>query len=256
MTAGTEVGATVAAGVWEGLSTLLAGRAFTDLTHAFHPGQPHFPAFPDEHRETLFDIERGDGFTVHRYSIVGQWGTHVDPPSHFIAGGRTLENIPVEEMILPLVVLDISAKVTENPDATPSLADVASWERKNGPVPDGAFVALRTGWSRRWPDGERMANRDSGGISHTPGWSQEVLQFLVEERNIRAIGHEQTDTDPGQATSRQDFSLETYILAQGRWQIELLANLGSLPEAGAAIVATWPKPQRGSGFPARVFAIH
>ena len=101
-----------------------------------------------------------------------------------------------------------------------------------------------------------MANRDSDGVSHAPGWSSEVLRFLVEKRNIRAIGHEQTDTDPGKATSRSDFSLETYILAQGRWQIELLAGLESLPEAGAAIVATWPKPQGGSGFPARVFAIH
>jgi kynurenine formamidase len=70
------------------------------------------------------------------------------------------------------------------------------------------------------------------------------------------VGHEQTDTDPGLATSRQDFALETYVLAQNRWQIELMANLDGLPEAGAALIATWPKPLRGSGFPARVFAIH
>ena len=60
---------------------------------------------------------------------------------------------------------------------------------------------------------------------------------------------------PGLATSRQDFSLETYVLEQGRWQIELMASLDGLPESGAAIVAAWPKPQGGSGFPARVFAI-
>lgn len=243
-------------GFWADLHPLLAGRSFSDLTHAFHPGQPHFPAFPDESREAVFDLEKGDGFTAHRYSIIGQWGTHVDPPSHFVRGGRTLDQIPVEEMILPLVILDITARVTIDADATPKMEDVQAWERRNGTIPPGAFVALRTGWSHRWPDADAMANRDDGGVSHTPGWSQEVLSFLIEKRAVTAVGHEQTDTDPGLATSRQDFSLETYVLAQNRWQIELMANLEGLPEAGAALVASWPKPLQGSGFPARIFAIH
>ncbi|MDD1476927.1 cyclase family protein [Arthrobacter sp. H16F315] len=243
-------------GFWDGLEPLLRGRSFTDLTHAFHPGQPRFPAFPDEVRETLFDLEKGDGFTAHRYSIVGQWGTHVDPPSHFIRGGRTLDQIPVEDMVLPMVILDITARVNASADATPTMKDVQAWESRNGVIVPGAFVALRTGWSQHWPDTSAMANRDEGGISHTPGWSQEVLSFLIEERSVTAVGHEQTDTDPGMATSRQDFSLETYVLAQNRWQIELMANLEGLPEAGAALIASWPKPFRGSGFPARVFAIH
>jgi kynurenine formamidase len=241
--------------LWEGLQAVIAGRRFVDLTHAFHPGQPHFAAFPDEQREALFDLDKGDGFTAHRYTIVGQWGTHVDPPSHFIRGGRTLDQIPVEEMILPLVVLDISQRVAGNPDATPTLQDVQEWETRNGPVPEGSFIALRTGWSGRWPDAVAMANRDSEGLSHTPGWSKEVLSFLVEQRAVAAVGHEQTDTDPGLATSRHDFSLETYVLEQGRWQVELMANLDGLPESGAAVVASWPKPLGGSGFPARVFAI-
>jgi len=242
--------------LWNDLRPLLAGRTFTDLTHAFHPGQPHFPAFPDEIRDAVFDLERGDGFTAHRYSIIGQWGTHVDPPSHFIRGGRSVDQIPVQEMILPLVVLDITERVSSHADAVPTVQDIEAWEGRNGGVPEGSFVALRTGWSRRWPDAEAMANRDAEGVSHTPGWSQDVLSFLIEERAVAAIGHEQTDTDPGLATSRLDFSLETYVLAQNRWQIELLANLDGLPEAGAAVIATWPKPLHGSGFPARVFAIH
>lgn len=244
------------AGLWDGLQALLAGRSFTDLTHAFHPGQPHFSAFPDEIREAVFDLEKGDGFTAHRYSIIGQWGTHVDPPSHFIRGGRTLDEIPVEDMVLPLAILDITARVTANTDATPTMEDVQEWESRNGAIAPGSFVALRTGWSHRWPDADAMANRDDKGVSHTPGWSQEVLSFLIEERSVTAVGHEQTDTDPGLATSRQDFSLETYVLARNRWQIELMANLNGLPEAGAILIASWPKPLHGSGFPARVFAIH
>ncbi|MFK0041416.1 cyclase family protein [Paenarthrobacter sp. NPDC090517] len=242
--------------LWQDLAPVLLNRTFTDLTHAFHPGQPHFPAFPDEARETLFDLEKGDGFTAHRYSIVGQWGTHVDPPSHFVRGGRTLDQLPVEDMVLPLVVLDIRSRVHTDPDATPTMEDVRQWEARNGAIAPGSFVALRTGWSSRWPDTAAMANVDDAGISHTPGWSRDVLEYLIEKCQITAVGHEQTDTDPGMATSRQDFSLETYLLAQDKWQIELMANLDHVPEAGAALIASWAKPLEGSGFPARVFSIH
>ncbi|MEU5764529.1 cyclase family protein [Streptomyces asoensis] len=242
--------------LWALHRELTAGTVRTDLTHAFHPGQPHFPAFPDEKRDMPFDMSRGDGFNVHLYTIVGQWGTHVDPPVHFVAGGRTLDEIPVDEMILPLVVLDITERVATDPDAVPTLADVAAWEARNGRVPEGAFVALRTGWGRRWPDPAAMANRDEAGVSHCPGWSADVLRHLFEEAGVTAIGHEQTDTDPGLATSAGDFGLEDYVLRRDRWQIELMANLDRVPEAGALIVATWAKPLGGSGFPARVFALH
>lgn len=241
--------------LWDLYRAQLQPRRFTDLTHAFHPGQPKFPDFPDQELDLVFDYSKGHGFQVHRYTHVGQWGTHVDPPIHFIAGGRTLDELPVREMILPLVVLDISVRAAGDADATPTLADIGAWETRHGPIPAGAFVALRTDWSKRWPDGAAMANRDADGIAHYPGWSREVLSLLFESRNVTAVGHETTDTDPGIATSRGDFSLETYVLARDRWQIELMANLDQVPEAGALVVASWPKPRGGSGYPARVFAI-
>lgn len=241
--------------LWELFAREIAPRRFVDLTHAFHAGQPKFPDFPDGTQEFFFDYSLGHGFQVHRYTHVGQWGTHVDPPVHFIAGGRSLDELPVSDMILPLVVLDISARATEDADATPRLADIAAWEARHGRIPAGSFVALRTDWSKLWPDPAAMANKDADGRSHCPGWSAEVLRLLLEERGVVAVGHETTDTDPGLATSAGDFSLETYVLAQDRWQIELMANLSELPEAGALIVASWPKPRGGSGFPARVFAV-
>ena len=103
--------------LWSLFQSALVGATFTDLTHPFQPGQPHFAAFPDEERSMVFDFAKGDAFQVHRYGFVGQWGTHVDPPIHFIEGGRTLDAIPVSEMLLPLVILDITAKVAGNPDA-------------------------------------------------------------------------------------------------------------------------------------------
>ena len=240
--------------LWAFLESTQAGATFVDLTHSFHPGQPKFPLFPDEERSLVFSHENSS-FQVDRYAFVGQWGTHVDPPLHFVKGGRPLDQIPVKEMLLKLCVLDISARVVGNADAVPTLEDLSVWEAHHGRVPAGAFVALRTGWSARWPDAERFANKDAAGVSHTPGWSLPVLRALFEDRGITAVGHEQIDTDPGIATSAGSYGLEDYILRRDRWQIELLANLDKVPEAGALIAAMWPKARGGSGFPARAMAI-
>lgn len=238
----------------------LKTKQFVDLTHSFEPGIPHWPGFPDEKRETLYWYEEGvgtlgSGFYAQKYCLVGQWGTHVDPPAHFVKGLRTIDRIDVKEMILPLVVIDLHEKVYLDPDYTITIDDVKVWESKHGPIPEGAFVAMRTDWSRHWPDMAAMLNKDAEGVAHYPGWSMEVLKYLYEERKITASGHETTDTDPGIATSRGDYSLETYILRQNRYQIELLTNLDKVPETGALVVVAFPKPEGGSGFPARVFAI-
>jgi kynurenine formamidase len=247
------------ASLWE-IYSVLKTKRFVDLTHAFAPGIPHWPGFPDEKRETLYYYDegvgsQGSGFFAQRYSIVGQWGTHVDPPAHFVKGGRTVDEIDVKEMLLPLVVLDVHDAVAKNPDYTLSMKDVENWEKKHGPVPEGAFVAMRTDWSKRWPDIDKMLNKDDKGVSHYPGWSLEVLKYLYGKRKITASGHETTDTDPGVAAGKGDFSLEIFILQSNHYQIELLTNLDQVPEFGALLVASFPKPKKGSGFPARVFAI-
>lgn len=238
----------------------LQSKQFVDLTHAFSPGIPHWPGFDDEELVTTYSYDKGvgtkgAGFLAHRYTIPGQWGTHVDPPAHFVRGKRFLDEIPVKEMILPLVVVDVSGKVQQNPDYQVTMEDVQAWEAKYGQIPANSFVALRTDWSKRWPDPEKMRNADGRGIAHYPGWSRPVLTHLYEKRGITASGHETTDTDPGFATSKGDYSLETYVLSQNKFQIELLTNLDNVPECGAIAVVTFPKPKEGSGFPARVFAI-
>jgi len=246
--------------VWK----MLQKKEFVDLTHTFEPGIPHWPGFPDEERTTLFwydDIPPGPGtlgtgFYAQEFCHVGQWGTHVDPPAHFIRGLRTVDQIEVKEMVLPLVVIDVHKKVEQNPDYTIAMDDVRSWEKKHGKIPKGAFVAMRTDWSKRWPDITAMQNKDAYGIAHYPGWSLDVLTYLYEVRKITASGHEPTDTDPGIATSQGDYSLEAYILNTDHFQIELLNNLDLVPEAGALVVIAFPKPKDGSGFPARVFAIN
>ena len=197
----------------------------------------------------------GVGFFSELFTHVGQWGTHVDPPAHFIKGLRTVDQIDPKEMVLPLVVIDVHREAAADPDYTLSLERVKKWEKDHGQIPGGAFVAMRTDWSKRWPDATKMENKDGKGAAHYPGWSLPALKFLYQERRITASGHETTDTDPGIAASKDDYSLETYILSTNHYQIELLTNLDQVPEAGAIVVATFPKPKDGSGFPARVFAI-
>jgi kynurenine formamidase len=238
----------------------LRAHRWIDLTHAFRPGIPHYHAFPDEERTALFHFDEGvgtlgDGFLAHEYRHIGQWGTHMDPPIHFVRGGRAMDEVGVEEMILPLVVLDVRDRVAGDHDFTLGAADVRAWEAEHGRIPERGFVAMLTGWGARWPDGEAMQNRDADGVAHYPGWGTEALELLVQERGITAIGHDTTDTDPGAAISAGQVPAETYILAADRWQLELMANLERVPPSGAIVVATWPKPEGGSGFPARAFAI-
>jgi kynurenine formamidase len=234
-------------------ATLHAAR-FVDLTHAFAPGTPHWKGMPDETVKRPFTIAH-DGFNIDIFTHPGQWGTHVDPPAHFHEGMRTVDRIDPNQFVLRLVVLDVHDAVARNPDYVVTLADVKAWEQRHGPIPEGAFVALRTDWSKRWPDNAALQNVDARGVAHYPGWSREVLTYLYETRHITASGHETTDTDPGSATTRDDYSLESYILGTDHFQIELLANLDQVPEAGALVLVSFPKPENGSGFPARVVAV-
>ena len=246
-------GGTTPVSLQQALAVIKSHR-FVDLTHDFAPGIPHWKGASDERVTTLYTVEK-DGFHIEEFCHVGQWGTHVDPPAHFHVGMRSVDQIDPSEMVLPLVVLDVHDKVAANPDYVLSLDDVHAWERRHGRIPKGAFVAMRTDWSKRWPDDAALANRDAAGVFHYPGWSLAVLKLLYEQRGITASGHETTDTDPGLATTRDDYSLESYVLQTNHYQIELLANLDQVPEAGAIVIVSFPKPRGGSGFPARVIAI-
>lgn len=232
----------------------IAASRFVDLTHGFRPGIPHWPGFPNERVRTLYTYAK-DGFLAQEFCHVGQWGTHVDAPTHFAPGGKTVDQIDVKQMLLPLVVIDVHRQVARDPDYTLTMNDVRAWEAAHGPIPAHAFVAMRTDWSKRWPNMAAMENKDAKGVAHYPGWSMPVLRYLYLVRHVTATGHETTDTDPGIAASHGDYSLESWLLHQGHYQIEMLAHLDRVPESGALVMVTFAKPIGGSGFPARVIAI-
>lgn len=238
---------------WPTLQQLQEGK-WIDLTHAFSENIPHWKGFPSMRLRNVYTYEKG-GFWAQEFTHVGQWGTHIDPPAHFHKGLRTVDQILPEEMILTLVAIDVREKVKQNPDYILTLQDIRDWEARNGPIPAGSFVAMQTGWSSRWPDDIAMQNRDRDGVAHYPGWSLETLKFLYETRKITASGHETTDTDPGISTTKDNYECESYVLGTNHYQIELIANLDRVPEKGAILICTFPKPAQGSGFPARLIAI-
>lgn len=230
---------------------------FIDLTHAFHPGIPHatgLTGVPDQKFESLYNFEE-HGFQAHIYTHVGQWGTHVDPPGHFKPGGRMVDQITVKEMLLPMVCFDCTEKSQKNPDYLFTLDDLKQWELLHGNVPGDAFAVMKTEWSKFWPSRALMMNFDAEGMAHFPGWSKDVVRYLIEERKVKAFGHETTDTDGGITISKNIYPVESLILEKDCYQIELLNNLTQVPQVGAIASVTFPKPKDGSGYPARVFAI-
>jgi kynurenine formamidase len=230
----------------------IAGKKFVDLTHAFGPetpvwsgfGQAKFSAAADPKTHEPYTIAK-DGFHATYYEMVGQYGTHVDPPAHFAENGITMDQIPLKQMVLRLVVLDDTPYLAKDPNHAFSVEDLKRWERKHGRVPAGAFAALRTDMYKDWASNPERFKR-----SPFPAWDFATIKYLYEQRGVTATGHESMDTD---ITDKMDS--ETYILQHGHYQIEVMANLDKVPPTGALIVVTWPKVEKGLGFPARAFAI-
>lgn len=222
---------------------------WVDLTRELSVDTPHWSGFPDMVLEVPFDYPVG--FYVHKYTLVSQYGTHVDAPSHFVQGARHLNEIRPEEMVLPLCVIDITDKVKENVDYIFGVQDVLDWEAVHGKIPEGAFVAMQTGWSKR----EDMNNFDENGVKHFPGWGMEALKFLAHERKVVALGHEPADTDPGVVASTEGYVGEYYLLEQDCYQIELMINLDQVPPVGSLIFCGFPKAKDSPGFTARCIAL-
>ena len=231
---------------------IISTKQFVDLTHSFGPLTPVWKGFGPATFVAAADPTTGRPYTIAHdqfrstfYAIVGQYGTHVDPPAHFDPQGKTVDEIPLKQMILPLVVFDITPLLAREPNHALTVGDIQSWEAWHGRVPAGSFAALRTDMDRDWATHPERFKRYP-----FPAWSLAAIRFLYEQRGIVANGHESLDTD-----STPGLAAEKWLLQHGHWQIEVMANFDQVPATGALIVVTWPKPLHGLGFPARAFAI-
>lgn len=226
-----------------------------DLSHPVSDEIPKFSALEILKEKVIFNIEL-DGFYVKEFTLPSQYGTHIDAPIHFATGKRTLDELILDELILPLYVLHFEEKVELNSDFTVSVSDILAYEEENGEIPAGSFVAFSSGWSRRWEDHDAFYNKDESGVSHTPGWSVEALEYLHKERQVTAIGHETLDTDSGVDYARTgSLAAEYYWLALDKYQVEVMRNLEQLPTLGAVIIVAPVNIVGSPGFIVRAFAL-
>ena len=239
--------------LWEILSDLKSNKyRWVDLSHTVSPETPHHQVFPALRKNDILNFQEHKVSSI-EYSLVSQYGTHVDSPYHFHEDGRQLHEIGIKEMAYPICVIDVTEKVKANLDYGLTVDDLLAWEEQNGQIPEGCFMAMRTGWSKR--SAAEFSGVDENGVPHYPGWTLAALKFLHEKRNVAVIGHEPSDTDPASTITDALWEGELYWLGLGKFQIELMVNLDQVPAAGAIIFCPFPKVEGAPGFTARCFAI-
>ena len=222
--------------------------SFEDMTHTLHEDFPTYFGESQFSREQLFNFA-DNGFNLQRLTINEHTGTHIDAPLHFSADGQSVDEIPVSSLVAPLCVIDIAARAADNPDAQVTPDDLSEWINANGEIPDGACVAMHSGWGPK-ADTEDFRNFD-GTAQHYPGFHVEAAQMLLES-GAQSIAVDTLSLDHGISA---DFATHYAWLPAGRFGIECLANLDRVPAAGATLVIGAPKHRGGTGGPARIFAM-
>lgn len=222
-----------------------------DLTHELWEQFPTFFGGQQLFIEQKFSHAK-DTFNLNEWRLSEHTGTHIDAPLHFSADGKSVAELPVEDLIGPLVVVDIRAKAAENPDAQLTPDDIKAWVAANGELPEGAVVALLSGWGAHVATDKFRNLGADGKTLHFPGFHVETAQLLLEKPTIKAIAVDTLSLDHGPSP---DFAVHNTWLPAGRYGIEGVANLDKLPATGATIVVGAPKVRGASGGPARVFAL-
>lgn len=201
--------------------------------------------------------DRGPGWYWNTISLGEHTGTHFDAPIHWVTGKDLPENatdtIPVRRFVGPACVFDVCRECTDDCDFLLTTEHILAWEREHGRIPAGAWVLLRTDWSKR--SGEAFVNADDTG-PHTPGFHQEASEFLVRERDILGVGVETIGTDAGQAGHfTPPFPNHTIMHGAGKFGLASLCNLDRLPPTGSIVIAAPLKLVGGSGSPLRAIAL-
>ena len=192
-----------------------------------------------------------NGYFTRSFWMLEHYGTHLDAPIHFPPGKTTVDQIPAKQFFGPAVVLDVRAEAAKNADYQAPASRVEEWENKHARISEGSIVLLRTGWASRWPNAQKYRNQDARGKMHFPGFSTDAAKLLISRR-VSAIGCDALSTDYG---ASEDFAVHHLVLGAGLYQLENLADLRDVPEAGAFLVVAPINLEGGSGGPVRVFAV-
>ncbi len=221
-----------------------------DMTHVYDADFPTYFGAPGIETTQGFNLKE-HGFNLLNLAVNEHTGTHIDAPLHFSADGQSVDEIPVSNLVCPLCVVDIAARAAEDADAQVTPDDLKAWIDANGPIPDGACVAMYSGWSGK-TGGSDYRNADAEGKMHFPGFHVEAAQMLMNDTGAVAIAVDTLSLDHGPSA---DFATHYAWLPTNRYGIENLANLDKVPASGATLVVGAPTHRGGTGGPARIFAM-
>ncbi|MBD9372864.1 cyclase family protein [Rhizobium sp. ARZ01] len=226
-----------------------APESVADLTHELFEEFPTFFGPQQFFREQKFNFKEHT-FNLFELRYSEHTGTHMDAPLHFSADGLSVAEIPVENLVVPLVVIDIREKAAADPNAQLTPDDLKAWISANGDIPDNACVAMNSGWSAHLGT-DKFRNADAEGKLHFPGFHVETVKALLETK-AAGIAVDSLSLDYGISP---DFATHNTWLPAGRWGLEAVANLDKVPVKGATLVVGAPKVRGGTGGPSRVLAL-
>lgn len=229
-----------------------------DLTHSYDDSTLFWPTSPTTFsKTTLSEGDTPGGYFYSAYSVCTpeHGGTHLDAPRHFFLTGDTTESIPLERLVTPAVVIDVSAQADANADYRVTVEDVKAFEAEHGPIARGTSVLLRTGWSKRWPDAKAYLGDDNPGRAthlHFPSFGLAAATFLVKKRGVVALGVDTASIDYGPS---KFFQVHVMAASNNVIGMENLTGLEQLPATGAVLLALPMKIGKGSGGPLRAVAM-
>lgn len=218
-----------------------------DLTH---PLSDRIPVFPGSASlKVVQTTDDDDSYFLNRLELDEHTGTHVDAPVHF-SGQRDVSQIPVAQLVCPLVVIDVRQPCRRNADYEVTVADIKAWEQQHGQLPADVLVAIRTGWEQKWDTPKAYVNEQKDDKPHFPGLSAEAAQYLAQ-RLIAGLAIDTLSVDPGIS---DDFPVHNILLAREIFHVENIAKLAAVPPTGY-VAMVCPLPLKGgSGSPARILA--
>jgi kynurenine formamidase len=228
-----------------------------DLTYSFGTDTIYWPTEkPLQHEFEKFGVtEEGYFYSSGKFAAPEHGGTHMDAPIHFNKAGIYADQVPLANCIGPAAVVDFSARAAKDPDAMLSVDDINAYEEKYGRIPSGAIVVARSGWGKFWPDKKRYLGTDQPGDVaglHFPGYSPAAAEWLAKNRNLAAIAIDTASMDRG---ASKDFKVHQIWLGANKPGFENIANADKLPPKGATIFCIPIKLAKGTGGPARAFAL-
>jgi kynurenine formamidase len=235
------------------------GGTLIDLSYAYDPQTLFWPTAEPFELRTVFQGQTPQGYyyAANDFTTSEHGGTHIDAPIHFAEGRRTVDQIPLETLIGPAILVDVVKEAAANADYQITAADLQQWESRHGRIPDGAIVLLRTGFGRHWPDAVKYlgtAERGQAAVAklHFPGLHPEAARWITTERSVDAVGLDTASIDYGQSTL---YETHRTLMERNIPAFENLANLDRLPETGFSVIALPIKIGGGSGGPLRVVAV-